>query len=117
MRNGDSTRTSTTDRCFHSARQHLIRSILHLPRFGPICIDRLQLPRDLSVIVPTVSIPEGDITMKTLLKTAMLTGACMIAAPRSEEHTSELQSLMHISYAVFCLKKKKTRHTNQQELK
>src|SRR3546814_13063011 len=28
---------------------------------------------------------------------------------RSEEHTSELQSLMRISYAVFCLKKKKTR--------
>src|SRR3546814_7775998 len=31
-------------------------------------------------------------------------------AQRSEEHTSELQSLMRISYAVFCLKKKKT-HT------
>src|SRR3546814_8196197 len=31
---------------------------------------------------------------------------------RSEEHTSELQSLMRISYAVFCLKKKK--YTNQQ---
>src|SRR3546814_4704586 len=29
---------------------------------------------------------------------------------RSEEHTSELQSLMRISYAVFCLKKKKTNH-------
>src|SRR3546814_18404239 len=29
------------------------------------------------------------------------------AADRSEEHTSELQSLMRISYAVFCLKKKK----------
>src|SRR3546814_6187550 len=28
-------------------------------------------------------------------------------SPRSEEHTSELQSLMRISYAVFCLKKKK----------
>src|SRR3546814_3463633 len=28
------------------------------------------------------------------------------ASPRSEEHTSELQSLMRISYAVFCLKKK-----------
>src|SRR3546814_1221669 len=28
--------------------------------------------------------------------------------PRSEEHTSELQSLMRISYAVFCLKKKKS---------
>src|SRR3546814_4754071 len=30
--------------------------------------------------------------------------------PRSEEHTSELQSLMRISYAVFCLKKKKIIH-------
>src|SRR3546814_4781707 len=29
---------------------------------------------------------------------------------RSEEHTSELQSLMRISYAVFCLKKKKIKH-------
>src|SRR3546814_7599510 len=33
------------------------------------------------------------------------------AAVRSEEHTSELQSLMRISYAVFCLKKKKTKYT------
>src|SRR3546814_9994594 len=33
---------------------------------------------------------------------------------RSEEHTSELQSLMRISYAVFCLKNKK-KHTNKQQ--
>src|SRR3546814_5510799 len=32
---------------------------------------------------------------------------CAVVAGRSEEHTSELQSLMRISYAVFCLKKKK----------
>src|SRR3546814_9650869 len=32
--------------------------------------------------------------------------------PRSEEHTSELQSLMRISYAVFCLKKKKKKTTS-----
>src|SRR3546814_9821441 len=32
-------------------------------------------------------------------------------AVRSEEHTSELQSLMRISYAVFCLKKKKNKNT------
>src|SRR3546814_10663779 len=32
---------------------------------------------------------------------------------RSEEHTSELQSLMRISYAVFCLKKKKNTNTNK----
>src|SRR3546814_4754936 len=31
--------------------------------------------------------------------------------PRSEEHTSELQSLMRISYAVFCLKKKNNTYT------
>src|SRR3546814_1773830 len=47
-----------------------------------------------------------------------------VATPnRSEEHTSELQSLMRISYAVFCLKKKKqnqkhnetnTQHTDKQ---
>src|SRR3546814_7284279 len=33
---------------------------------------------------------------------------------RSEEHTSELQSLMRISYAVFCLKKKKTQQQNSR---
>src|SRR3546814_4189153 len=34
---------------------------------------------------------------------------CWIKPSRSEEHTSELQSLMRISYAVFCLKKKKNK--------
>src|SRR3546814_13432205 len=37
------------------------------------------------------------------------------AAIRSEEHTSELQSLMRISYAVFCLKKKKQFNHNHYE--
>src|SRR3546814_1798811 len=36
-----------------------------------------------------------------------------IGGARSEEHTSELQSLMRISYAVFCLKKKKEMKTKQ----
>src|SRR3546814_8617291 len=36
---------------------------------------------------------------------------------RSEEHTSELQSLMRITYAVFCLKKNTTRHTSNLEIK
>src|SRR3546814_2731895 len=35
-----------------------------------------------------------------------------VSGERSEEHTSELQSLMRISYAVFCLKKKKTHVSN-----
>src|SRR3546814_8301402 len=39
-----------------------------------------------------------------------LDGAFNNAGARSEEHTSDLQSLMRISYAVFCLKKKKRYH-------
>src|SRR3546814_4162259 len=38
-------------------------------------------------------------------------------AHRSEEHTSELQSLMRISYAVFCLKKKKQKPLSTTKLK
>src|SRR3546814_7833569 len=39
-----------------------------------------------------------------------------LGGDRSEEHTSELQSLMRISYAVFCLKKKKKNNTNKDHL-
>src|SRR3546814_6542496 len=54
--------------------------------------------------------------VESLLRAAKVT-AEWIEAPtpeaiRSEEHTSELQSLMRISYAVFCLKKKKHRKEN-----
>src|SRR3546814_1497173 len=42
--------------------------------------------------------------------------AALSARDRSEEHTSELQSLMRISYAVFCLKKKKKQNTNSKHL-
>src|SRR3546814_9284982 len=38
-----------------------------------------------------------------------------VSGTRSEEHTSELQSLMRISYAVFCLKNKKQSNTHQLE--
>src|SRR3546814_3707676 len=51
------------------------------------------IDRRLSVVVVAVAVPIG------------VTGGA--AGKRSEEHTSELQSLMRISYAVFCLKKKK----------
>src|SRR3546814_3894444 len=41
------------------------------------------------------------------------TGHSKTGAVRSEEHTSELQALMRISYAVFCLKKKQNNQTNK----
>src|SRR3546814_3798511 len=40
----------------------------------------------------------------------------IVSAQRSEEHTSELQSLMRISYAVFCLKKKKYTKNTQKHI-
>src|SRR3546814_9498648 len=45
---------------------------------------------------------------------ALFVGSLETVWSRSEEHTSELQSLMRISYAVFCLKKTNTRDSNYQ---
>src|SRR3546814_6904432 len=42
---------------------------------------------------------------------ALIFKLSLAVAPRSEEHTSELQSLMRNSYAVFCLKKKKKKYS------
>src|SRR3546814_9781605 len=53
----------------------------------------------------------GIITAGGVLATRRLVGAAS-ELQRSEEHTSELQSLMRISYAVFCLKKKNTQTSN-----
>src|SRR3546814_1473467 len=49
--------------------------------------------------------PDGRWTVVGRVQTRL--GAQAMVLTRSEEHTSELQSLMRISYAVFCLKKKK----------
>src|SRR3546814_6362868 len=54
---------------------------------------------------------EGD---RPRLSLACEHGAERERALRSEEHTSELQSLMRISYAVFCLKKKKTQQIHNK---
>src|SRR3546814_5179601 len=63
----------------------------------------------------------GAFLLGTLHRKALVAGALESLNLRSEEHTSELQSLMRISYAVFCLKKKKTQnntiHTRQYEKK
>src|SRR3546814_5136543 len=52
------------------------------------------------------------VEMKHLLPALLLAG---LGGHRSEEHTSELQSLMRISYAVFCLKKKKNTKNNYEQ--
>src|SRR3546814_6226258 len=50
------------------------------------------------------------VTSSPCIPTSMKTSACR---GRSEEHTSELQSLMSISYAVFCLKKQTNKTTDK----
>src|SRR3546814_5789142 len=55
----------------------------------------------------------------TSIRTGTVTASAMLrrlSAYRSEEHTSELQSLMRISYAVFCLKKKKNPKTPNKKM-
>src|SRR3546814_10766240 len=58
--------------------------------------------------------PQG-IGSRDTQRAALPLGNLARAAVRSEEHTSELQSLMRISYAVFCLKKKKQKRQNTRE--
>src|SRR3546814_8469064 len=63
--------------------------------------NRLEATRYHSLLVDRNTLPDAlEITAETD------DGLIMGLAHRSEEHTSELQSLMRISYAVFCLKKK-----------
>src|SRR3546814_2832882 len=66
---------------------HFLRRRRTTPRAPRAVVRRVAAPSPLPVVRPHHSHPR-----------------------RSEEHTSELQSLMRISYAVFCLKKKKTSH-------
>src|SRR3546814_1995692 len=74
--------------------------------------DSIQPPErnpQLSVSVTTIWAPtgRGPPSAATIVANAKLKPSSAAANMRSEEHTSELQSLMRISYAVFCLKKKK----------
>src|SRR3546814_1129837 len=55
----------------------------------------------------SLSCPRGAGEEETLTRGEAMRFECGCFPLRSEEHTSELQSLMRISYAVFCLKKKK----------
>src|SRR3546814_7733481 len=52
---------------------------------------------------------------KLMLGASATSISTSLSSRRSEEHTSELQSLMRISYAVFCLKKKINNHYKEQK--
>src|SRR3546814_7892246 len=89
-------RSTRTDTLFPYTT--LFRSVLHVER---ITIDRLP-------VANAAMADEGDRHFDWTKFGARRRYSCQRGAcdHRSEEHTSELQSLMRISYAVFCLKKK-----------
>src|SRR3546814_5308385 len=73
-----------------------------------ISLDKLENLR--SGLNPASSLKKIPEPMKNLIEggpVRMVAALTFVMPFRSEEHTSELQSLMRISYAVFCLKKKK----------
>src|SRR3546814_9312671 len=72
---------------------------------GPAGGDTRRYDRHWSPIHPDFVVEDMDMAIERA-----------VAAGRSEEHTSELQSLMRISYAVFCLKKKKTTEISLNKL-
>src|SRR3546814_7150160 len=67
------------------------------------------LQGDLGISIATRRPVAGELSVAVVNTLILAVCASLIGFPlgRSEEHTSELQSLMRISYAVFCLKKKK----------
>src|SRR3546814_6297133 len=69
---------------------------------------KLQLSQYITDPIVSVIVTSFNSTFSQQVR---IVGATEKPASRSEEHTSELQSLMRISYAVFCLKKK---HTQQK---
>src|SRR3546814_4236674 len=73
-------------------------------RDGGVDLRRFWIRRVLRIVPPFAAAALGI---------AIAAASGVMVWHRSEEHTSELQSLMRISYAVFCLKKKKEHKNNE----
>src|SRR3546814_8687148 len=82
------------------AATNISLNFLFIPRYGAVGAAWATLATQIGILPIQLAFRRGRGNFFMMLNA--------VAAPRSEEHTSELQSLMRISYAVFCLKKKKT---------
>src|SRR3546814_5317567 len=78
----------------------LITACGHLQASGPV-------PTAAAATAMFYGIEMPDAAVAELAEVAPVAASVLLTARRSEEHTSELQSLMRTSYAVFCLNKKK----------
>src|SRR3546814_9386121 len=93
-------RSTRTDTLFPYTT--LFRSVLLIEQDGPPEVVERDMKR-----MADICLEEKAVSVE-IAETESDAVALKTARRRSEEHTSELQSLMRISYAVFCLKKKKT---------
>src|SRR3546814_8314590 len=87
---------------------------------GPVCVALSSASRSPSFIrglppTPPVLNSEDRSFSDRRWKARPRSGASGLSCIRSEEHTSELQSLMRISYAVFCLKNKKQQKNTRKQ--
>src|SRR3546814_3612145 len=95
---------------------HAFRSALLLQRCQQLqaTANRMDSARDNRVRLRVIPGPKRGSARAGQVSLPFSVAGCLVVIElkiRSEEHTSELQSLMRISYAVFCLKKKKTTKT------
>src|SRR3546814_3893806 len=81
---------------------------------------RAQISSAVNVVIQVSRLSDGRRKVTSLSEITGMEGETItmqeifrFKQTRSEEHTSELQSLMRISYAVFCLKKKKTKQRHK----
>src|SRR3546814_1103155 len=94
---GDSMRQAPRDQAADAARVRVAGR--HIAEVGGRQIARARIPQgSADALVLVIVAP----------RVAVVSRATVVSGVRSEEHTSELQSLMRNSYAVFCLKKKTT---------
>src|SRR3546814_7156104 len=84
-----------------------------MQELGRTCGDRVELGP--GVVQHVTGHPHGGQRRTELVRDVGGESALHPTELRSEEHTSELQSLMRISYAVFCLKKKKNKLIKTQQ--
>src|SRR3546814_4181673 len=100
-------RSTRTDTLFPYTTLFRSRKALS-PRGGKVLVVNPQ-PQIQKVFDLVKAVPMNEIFASTAEADAYLDTMQRKVLQRSEEHTSELQSLMRISYAVFCLKKKNTK--------
>src|SRR3546814_5462692 len=93
-------------RCASSASTKLESASMSMPSIGSIWMATARL---IWLLPPGRRVLRRDAARRCWREAPVVADG---AADRSEEHTSELQSLMRISYAVFCLKKKNKENQN-----